>query len=193
MNTKLNRILVSAFLLSALLFGSCKKKEQAVSPPVPGNEFVTTIKWRFQNAANANDTVWVRWYQDPNGTAPPDTSQAVANLKKNTTYKLTVHFYDETKSPILDLTSEIGVDRANYHTYWFFQTGGIVGHVTITATDHDTNNPPLWIGMQDNFVTDTATCSGRIEGRLRHQPNSKNGTYAPGSTDNDETFTVNIH
>src|ERR1700751_1866405 len=98
MKTTLNKIVLSAFMMSALVFDSCKKKEQAVSPPVPGNEFITTIKWRFQNAANANDTVWVRWYQDPNGTASPDTSQAVANLKKNTTYKLTVHFYDETKT-----------------------------------------------------------------------------------------------
>jgi hypothetical protein len=193
MKTIINKILFGSFLLSLLILGSCKKKEQAVSPPLPGNEFFTTIKWRFQNAANAADTVWVRWYQDPSGTNPPDTSHAIATLKKNTTYKLTVHFYDETKTPILDLTNEIAIDRGNYHTYWFFKYGSLTNHVTITATDHDNNNPPIWIGMQDNFVTDTATCNGRIEGRLRHQPNSKNGTYAPGSTDNDATFTFTIN
>jgi hypothetical protein len=77
--------------------------------------------------------------------------------------------------------------------YFFFKYGGLTNHVSITATDHDTNNPPLAIGMQDNFVTDTTACNGRIEGRLRHQPNAKNGTYAPGSTDNDATFTFTIN
>ncbi|HWY11563.1 MAG TPA: hypothetical protein VN026_09565 [Bacteroidia bacterium] len=193
MKTLIYKAVIGAFL-SVLIFSSCKKKEQAVSPPVPGNEFVTTVKWRFQNTANAADTLWATWKQlNPGGTNPPDTSQAICNLKKSSTYKLTVHFYDETKSPVLDLTDEIGGLRANYHLYFFFQSGGIVNHVTITSTDHDTNNPPLPIGLQDNVVTDATVCNGRLEGVLRHQPNAKNGTFAPGSTDNDVTMRVNIN
>jgi hypothetical protein len=198
MNTKLNRILFSAFLVSALLVCSCKKKEQAVSPPVPGNEFITTIKWHFVNVNNPADTLWARWYQDPNGTLPPDTSHAIVNLKKNATYNMSVHIYDESQNPAVDITNEIAVQRANYHLYFFFESGGLVSstgtkHIIITATDHDTNNPPLPIGMQDKWVTDTTTCSGRVEGVLRHQPNSKNGTFAPGSSDSDVFFTVNIN
>ncbi len=204
MNTKTNQIIISVFLLGALIFGACKKPEQQVSPPLPGNETMTGIGWRFQNVANPNDTVWAFW-QDlnvANPTIPPDTSHAVCILKKNTTYSLSVHIYDSlpplgTPSQV-DLTYEIEVTRQNYHLYFFFPGGGLVkptggNHVTITATDHDSNNPPLPIGMHDTFTTDTATCNGWITGILRHQPNAKNGTFAPGSTDSQVTFSVSIH
>lgn len=179
-------------MVMTIVLGGCKKKEQAVSPPVPGNEFMTTVKVRFQNAANANDTLWAVWKDlTPDDNNPPDTSMAIINLKKNATYDATVHFYDETKSPAEDLTGEIQ-ERGNYHTYWFFPSGAAASQVTITATDHDTNNPPLFIGLADKFVTGGTVSTGRLEGVLRHQPNSKNGTFDPGSTDSDVFFTFNI-
>ena len=188
---KINNWLLFITFIGALTFSACKKEEMAVSPPVPGNEFMTTVKVRLQNTANANDTIWAAWKDLSGGVNPPDTSMAIINIKKSSTYTATVHFYDETKTPVLDITPEIQA-RANYHTYWFFQTGGIVGHLTTTATDHDTNVPPIFVGLADNFVTDATVCSGRLEGVLRHQPNSKNGTFAPGSTDSDVHFTLNI-
>ncbi len=183
-------LLFTAFI-GTLMFSACKKEEQAVAPPVPGNEFMTTVKVRLQNTANANDTIWAAWKDLSGGVNPPDTSLAVINIKKSSTYNATVHFYDDTKTPALDITPEIQA-RGNFHTYWFFQTGGIINHLTITATDHDTNIPPIFIGLADTFVTDATVCSGRLEGVLRHQPNSKNGTFAPGSTDSDVFFRLNI-
>jgi len=186
----INKIIISISLF-ALILSSCKKEETKISPPVPGNEFLTTVKWRFENAANSADTVWAVWRDTTalGGTNP----NAFANIKKSTTYKLTVHLYDETQHPALDLTHEINVERANFHTYWFLPSGGIVNHVTFTATDYDTNNPPLHIGMTGNFVTDATVCSGKEEGVLRHQPNSKNGTYAPGSSDSDIFMNITIN
>ncbi|MCW3086252.1 MAG: hypothetical protein JWP12_3618 [Bacteroidetes bacterium] len=189
---KITNWLLCIAAISTLMLGACKKEEIAVAPPVPGNEFMTTVKVRLQSTTNPNDTIWAAWRDlTPDDTNPPDTSMAVINIKKNTTYTATVHFYDETKTPVVDITPEIQ-ERANYHTYWFFQTGGIIGHLTTTATDHDTNSPPIFIGLANNFVTDGTVCSGRLEGVLRHQPNSKNGTFAPGSTDSDVFFTLNI-
>ena len=178
-------------IIGMFVFSSCKKEETKIAPSVPGNEFMTTVKIRLQNQANPNDTIWAVWKDVSQGVNPPDTSLAIINLKRNATYSATVHFYDDTKTPSLDITPEI-LQRANYHTYWFFKTSGIANHLTINPTDHDTNNPPLFIGLSDTFVTDSTTCSGRLEGVLRHQPNVKNGTYAPGSTDSDVFFTVNI-
>ena len=179
-------------LMGVIMFSACKKEEQAITPPVPGNEFLTTVKWRFENAANAADTVWAVWKDTTilGGTNP----NAFANLKKSVTYKLTVHLYDESHpSAIVDLTHEINVERANYHTYWLFPSGGILNHVTFSATDYDTNNPPLHIGMTGTFVTDATVCSGKEEGVLRHQPNCKNGTYAPGSSDSDIFMNISIN
>lgn len=189
---KLIKFILPVVLTGMLAITSCKKKEQAVSPPVPGNEFMTTIKVRFQNAVNASDTLWAVWKDlTPDDANPPDTSLAIVNLKKGSTYHASVHFYDETKSPVQDITSEIE-ERANYHTYWFFTTGAAAFHLNVTATDHDTNSPPLFLGLKNDFVTDGTTSNGRLEGVLRHQPNSKNGTFAPGSTDSDVFFTLNI-
>lgn len=65
-------------------------------------------------------------------------------------------------------------------------------NLTVTRTDMDDNNPPLQIGLQDQLVTGAAS-TGILRVVLRHQPNAKNGTYPPGSTDFDVTYAVTIH
>jgi hypothetical protein len=65
-------------------------------------------------------------------------------------------------------------------------------NLVVSRTDMDANTPPLQIGLQDNFVTGAAS-SGTLRVVLRHQPNAKNGTYDPGSTDFDVTYAVTIY
>lgn len=65
-------------------------------------------------------------------------------------------------------------------------------NLVVNRTDMDNNTPPLQIGLQDNFVTGAAS-SGTLRTVLRHQPNAKNGTYAPGSTDLDVTYAITIY
>ena len=65
-------------------------------------------------------------------------------------------------------------------------------NLTVTRTDEDTNKPPLQIGLQDNYVTGTAG-TGTLRVVLRHQPNAKDGTYDPGSTDLDVTYAITIY
>jgi hypothetical protein len=205
MNKKINRTLFIAFVVSAIIFGSCKKKEQAVSPPLPGNEFMTTIKWRFQNVSNASDSCWAVW-RDSTVLSKPykDTLKPIARLHANSTYALTVHILDEVHNT--DLTNEIGVQRQNYHLYFFFNSKGLCGtagqnattnpaNFKVTYEDHDSNNPPLPIGLTNQVATtytvnsDSAYCLGY----LRHQPNAKNGTFAPGSTDSEVHMQIIIN
>jgi hypothetical protein len=208
MNAKLNQTLFVAFILSAIVFGSCKKKEQAVSPPVPGNEFITTIKWRFQNVSNAHDTCWAVWRDSTLLSKPyKDTLKPIARLHANSTYALTVHILDETKNPVNDITQEIGVQRQNYHLYFFFNSQGLCGasnvnavtgnpaNFKVTYEDHDSNNPPLPIGLTDQVATTYTvnSTSAYCTGYLRHQPNSKNGTFAPGSTDSEVQMQIVIY
>ena len=190
MKTSLIKIII-LFNGLVLYMSSCKKEEMAVSPPVPGNEFITTVKIRFQNSGNANDTTWAIWKDISAGANAPDTSKAIINLKKNSTYKASVYFFDETKTPAIDLTPEVR-ERANYHSYWFFKSGAIANNLTIVATDYDTNNPPLVLGLLADFTTTATIGTGRLEGVLKHQPNGKDGTFAPGSTDSDVFFTLTI-
>ncbi len=68
---------------------------------------------------------------------------------------------------------------------------GTALNLMVSRTDMDTNSPPLQIGLTDQFVTGAAS-SGILRVVLRHQPNAKNGTYDPGSTDLDVTYAVSI-
>ena len=170
----------------------CKKDEQVVTPPVPGNEFMTTVKLRLENTTNPNDTIWATWRDlTPEDTNAPDTSLAVINVKKNNSYKLAVYLLDETKSPSEDITPDIK-ERANYHRFFLLPTSSISNYVVVTPTDYDSNSPSLQLGLENVVTISDNIATGRLQGILKHQPNTKNGTLAPGSTDIDVFFEFNI-
>jgi hypothetical protein len=138
------------------------------------------------------------------------------NLKANATYSAQVILLDETQKPAVVVSDEIA-QRANYHLFFFQPTpiaasslvigvgstdipvadGTVVSasgpylNLVVSRTDHDTNNPPLPVGLTDNFVTGAAS-NGWLRVVLRHQPNVKNGTYDPGSADLDVNYQVTI-
>jgi len=175
--------IVAAFMFAV---NGCKKSETAVSPPVPGNEFLTTVQLIVTNSANAGDVQTVAVKQLPGQAI--DYSKATLNLKINSTYTVAVKFLDETTTPAGDVTTDI-YDRRNYHLICFAVTGA---NLSVVRTDKDTNNPPLQIGLQDTFTT-TAASTGSLNVQLRHQPNAKNGSCDPGSSDADVTFPVTIN
>lgn len=189
MNKK-STILVTSAVTLLLFWSSCKKDEQAVAPPVPGNEFLTTVELVATNANDATDVQTAKWVKlNPDDTTAPDLSKAFLNLKQNAHYNVAVKFMDETKTPAQDVTGEI-LDRENYHLICFDIASGL--NLQVTRTDHDTNNPPLEVGLQDLFATGGAS-TGNLEVTLHHQPNVKNGDCAPGSIDADVNFTINVN
>ena len=182
---RLSLILTGTVLMFVMLLNGCKKDETAVSPPLPGNEFLTTVKLVATNATDPSD-VQIVWVKQLPGQ-PVDYSNATLNLKKNSTYHVGVEFLDETTTPAGNITDDIYA-RRNYHLICFVPTGI---NLTVNRTDLDTNTPPLQIGLEDDFITG-ATGTGSLNVQLRHQPNAKNGDCAPGSTDADVDFSVNI-
>ena len=205
----------SAIAIAATMtWSACKKSETVVSPPAPSNEFLTTVRLVATNEANASDVVTASWVDlTPDDNNPPDTSNAILNLKPNAVYDVKVLFLDETQTPAGDITAELK-ERQNYHLLFFQPTPvapsdtatgissasipGTVASATgpylnlhVVRTDMDANTPPLPVGLTDKFTTGAAS-NGHLEVVLRHQPNAKNGTYAPGSSDADVSFRVNI-
>jgi hypothetical protein len=176
----------------ALMGFQCKKDEAAVTPPIPGEEYITTVKLRLENAANPNDTIWATWKDlTPDDTNAPDTTLAIINVKKNNSYKLAVYIFDETKSPAVDITPDIRKE-GNYHRFFLIPTSSIASKVVVTPTDYDSNSPALYIGLNNLVAISDTIASGKLEGILKHQPNTKDGTLAPGSTDIDVFFQFNI-
>jgi hypothetical protein len=183
--TKRNLIILTSVSVLLICWSACNKKEQAVAPPLPGNEPLTTLTLRVVNANDATDTSTASWVQlDPTGTTNPDTSHATLHLKSGASYNVTVQLLDSLN----DITSEIK-DRENYHLFCFDVASGL--NLTCKQTDLDTNPKPLPIGLADLFTTGAAS-TGSLEVTLHHQPNVKDGTCAPGSIDIDATFTIQI-
>jgi len=190
-NTRLAALAITATAIMMLSIASCKKEEKTVTPAPPGNEFLTTTILTAINTAAPFDTSIAIWRDlTPDDTNPPDTSQAILNLKKNATYKVTIGLLDETTTPAGDIGEDV-LARANYHLFCFFPSASLSPNLTVVRTDLDSNNPPLQVGLKNNFIT-TNVSTGLLEVVLRHQPNVKNGSCDPGSIDLDINFTINI-
>jgi hypothetical protein len=189
MNKKSILSWTSLVVILAIFAASCKK-EQAVAPPNPDNELITTVELVATNTSDATDVQTAKWVKlNPNDTTAPDLSKAFLNLKANAVYNVVVKFLDETKTPVSDITTEI-LARENYHLICFGVGSAL--NLTVKRTDHDTNAPtPFEVGLQDAFTT-TAASTGNLEVTLHHQPNVKNGDCAPGSVDADVNFNINI-
>lgn len=182
---KLNSIIITSVFTFMVCWCACNKKEQAVAPPLPGNEPLTTLVIKASNPNDATDTPSASWIQlDPTGTANPDLSHDTLRLKAGVAYSVNIQLLDSLN----DITSEIRT-RENYHLFCFDVAAGL--SLVCKQTDLDTNPKPLPIGLTDLF-TAGAVSSGSLEVTLHHQPNVKDGTCSPGSIDIDATYTVKI-
>ena len=173
-------------ILLALIISSCSNKEEQGVPAPIGNEFLTTTILNLQNVSNPADKPSISYQVI--GTNPVVINPDTLVLQKNSKYNCTVVILDVTKTPV-DTVSTVIKQRANYHLFFFRPTTGLA--LTDSITDLDTNVPPLPVGLQ-SVITTTGSSTGTLEVILRHQPNVKNGTYPPGSTDLDVFYPVKI-
>ncbi len=167
-----------------LLAGACKNDEENVAP-TDDNEAITTATLTLTNKATPGDVVTAT-IDNLNTTA--DTSKASLNLKANTVYTGVLTLLDKTKTPTLDVSAEVK-GEANEHLFVYTPTPANL--LTITVTDKDTNPAPgpYPLGLTTDILTGNAG-SGKLRLVLRHQPNVKNGTTTPGTSDLDTDFTV---
>ncbi len=177
-------------LAVSLLAGACKKGEENPTP-ADDNEAITTATLTLTSQTTPVQTV----------TATVDNLHKTANfslatltLKANTTYTGAVTLLDKTKTPTADVSAEVKKE-ANEHLfiYTFTPTASSPASLTVSITDKDTNPAPgpYPIGLATQIKTG-AIGTGKLKVVLRHQPNVKNGTATPGTTDLDTDFNVAI-
>ena len=181
MKTMKNLLIV---LSVAALAGACNKNVENPTPDDP-NEVVTTATLTLTSLTTPVQTVTATI---DNLNATVDLSKATLALKPNTTYTGAVTLLDKTKTPTLDATQEI---REKLNEHLFVYTPAPATLLTVTITDKDTNPAPgpYPVGLATQVKT-AAAGTGTLKMVLRHQPNVKNGTAAPGTTDLDVTFPV---
>lgn len=181
------------FLLAVgLLAGACKKDEQNVDP-TDDNEAITTATLSLTNTAVPSEVV-SGTIENLNTSAT--STNATLNLKANTTYNGSITLLDKTKTPTVDATEEIR-EKTNEHlfVYTYTPTGATTSALSVTITDRDSNPSPgpYPVGLTTRMQTGSTAGAGSLRVVLRHQPDSKNGTETPGSSDLDTKFPVVIN
>lgn len=171
------------FLGLVLCFSACKKEDEIGEE----NELITTIKLNFKNGSETKTFA----YKDLDGDGGIAPSIDKVSLSPNLTYDLSIEFLDESKSPALNITQEIG-EESDEHLIVITPSAVAIG--TYAYSDKDVNLLP--IGLVGKFTTKSAS-SGALKVQLRHQPpingkNSKDGTAIPGSDDVNIDFQIEI-
>jgi hypothetical protein len=105
---------------------------------------------------------------------------------------VSIGVYDDTKSPVKDITEEIA-EESDVHLFVFKTTPAAL--LTMTILDKDTNGLP--IGLSSSVLTQSTPGTGKLNLLLKHQPELngaivKTGQEAGGSTDIDLSFDVEV-
>lgn len=176
-------------LMTAILFIACKKDGDI--HPTDDNELITRVELKFTDVTAKTTLTYT--FQDKDGdpkTAPEKFDKIVLN--KGVTYSVSVGVYDDTKSPVMDITQEIN-EEADVHLFVYKATPASL--LTTTILDKDKNGLP--IGLSSSVLTQSTAGSGKLNLLLKHQPELngvrvKTGQEAGGSTDIDLLFDVEI-
>jgi hypothetical protein len=178
-----NKLKTGMIALSAIVISLSSCKEDKELPEADENELITRVSLKFTNAANAADVTTVTW-TDPDGEGGVAATIGTLNLKPGVTYNYEVsEVLNETTNDAdaRNVLNEIN-EESDEHLWVYKATGA---NLNITRTDKDANG--FEIGLKGTATTGVAA-AGTLQMILRHQPESKNGTEAPGSTDFDATF-----
>ncbi len=189
MKTKTNYSIILAALFISFLIG-CKKDDDSpnpttpTTPPVNEEELITSVILSFEDTAGVQPSVQYA-FRDPDGdggNAP--TQHDVIRLVANTYYNTTVQLLNESVSPAEDITEEVE-EEDDEHLFCYSVSNT---NVAITITDSDGTYD---VGIQSRWFTGAAA-NGETVVTLKHQPDVKDGTCAPGDTDVEVTFVTEI-
>jgi hypothetical protein len=199
-----------------------KKTDPPVEEPTPITdppEVITTLRLAITDSATGVITNYA--YKDPDGDGGivggflNSGADSVFALMANHTYFTEVYILDESKTPTDSTSNEVGGGESGEHMLFYNGNPAATGNnantiinaavpytvkmngsnILITYLDIDNGSPQRSIGLKTRWRTYAATGSTKFpfEVTLRHQPNVKDGTYAPGETDVDVLFKVMVN
>ena len=179
----MKKLTIFAIVLGLSISG-CKKDEPA---PVQDNEFISTMRLTFTEGTNK--LVYSAKDLDGDGGKAPVID--VIKLLPNKIYTVTTEFLDETKTPAVNLTSEIKAESAEHLIIFEPNSASLL---SVVRTDKDSRN--FEVGLTATAKT-SAALNGTMKVTLKHQPEvggmpTKNGTASVGTTDFEGIFTVEV-
>lgn len=195
----------------ALSVTACKKEETLAptpenpTPPANGSELITTMKVILHDTTTHTNTAYTFSDLDGDGGNPAqfggtNQSDSVIQITKNHVYECSILLLDQSKNTVDTISNEV-LDEANDHLFFFnalnptgnpysvYLTGSMT---TVKYVDLDANN--RGIGLQTLWTAPSmAMTKSPLVIELKHQPNAKNGTYAPGETDIQVNFKLQVN
>lgn len=169
----------------ALTLFACKKdknKPQDDHDHDHEQELITSV---IVNYEDSNGNIGSAEFADHDGDGGEAPTVETIQLAVGETYTVTLQFLDESDHDnVKDLTQEI-LEEADEHKVCYSDENGI----TVTSTDSDGTYE---IGIESTWVIDNSSSASEITITLKHQPNVKDGTCAPGETDVEVTFPINV-
>ncbi|MFT5822880.1 MAG: hypothetical protein ACI8ZM_004137 [Crocinitomix sp.] len=173
--------------LIALVVTSCKKDDDLVDVPPPDQnevELITTFKLLLTDDAGVQPDVTAIFTDlDGDGGDAPSVFDEIV-LAPSTTYSAEILLLNELEIPADTISNEV-LEEDDEHLFCFSPAGA---DVTITRTDSDGTYE---VGLQSTWVTG-AVSEGTTQIVLKHQPDVKDGTCAPGETDIELNFVTKI-
>ena len=172
------------FLIIAAItaFIACEKDEKKVTNPGNGEEeeLITTVRliFNYDTVSLPADTFTFKDIDGAGGLEP--TVFDTIKLVTSENYTVQVAFLNESRAEAEDITEEI-LAEAEEHIICYSSSED---DLLITRTDSDGNYE---VGLESSWSSTEASI-GTVTMTLKHQPDVKDGTCAPGETDVEVVF-----
>ena len=186
----------SILAVIALTLGmvGCSKDEDVPEPSVTGGttppppneeELITSAIISFVDTAGIQPSVQYA-FRDPDGDGGnTPTQHDTIRLVANTYYNATIQLLNESVTPAEDITLEVQQED-DEHLFCYAPSNT---NIVIDRTDSD---GVYEVGIA-TFWSTGAVATGTTTVTLKHQPDVKDGTCAPGDTDVEITFVTEVH
>ena len=208
------------FMATLMIAASCKKNKTNPSPEIPPQptpdpqEVITTFKLILTDSATNSKFTYM--FKDPDGDGgqagyygPGSSTQtdSVFTLNANKTYFGQIVLLDETKNPVDSISNEVNKEGKEHLFFYNHAANTILNsgnpytvqlngsNIKITYLDLDAGSPQRGIGLLTKWRTSAATGTTKhpLNITLKHQPDAKDGTFAPGETDSSVDFKVKVN
>jgi len=166
-------------MVALILISSCKKTS------TNEQELITTVKISLTTNGK---TVVAQW-KDTDGAGGNNPTIDTLLLDTNTTYIGSIEVYDESKSPVVNITDEITKEK-NDHQFFYSSQGALTGNLDISVTDKDDNSLP--IGLQYSATTKSQSKIGTLRIVLSHYDGVAKSTSQSSESDIDIEIPVKI-
>ncbi len=181
-HTKMNfKTLLFALLIAGLSVTGCKKDKNTAQ------ENITRVVAHVIGTGTSTFDQEFTWEdKDGDGGNAPTIQGIFIPSSAGTEFNVQMHVYDDTKTPVEDLTEEIEKEN-KVHLFTYAATNGV-----FTIGNFNLDDDGKTFGLKSTW-TKGSTGSGTVNIVLHHEPTNKGDLNNPGGeTDFDVTFAVTI-